>query len=383
MSKDLIVKNNKFVEARYKLTPAEAKVVTLLASVINKSDEDFKNHRFKVTELLKLTGLGEGNYDDLRELTYNLMQKVLQIKENNSLLQVAFLSKARYNYDEGTVDLRFDPDLKPYLLKLKKDFVQYRLENILQLKSFYSIRFYELLVKWKKVSKFKVSIDELKETFKIEGKSYSRYNDFKKRVLLPAQQELHEKTDLSFEFEEIKTGRKITHINFKIKKTNKKANPISIKSLEVEINKNNQSSEEELILEKLIKLEVPINTAKKLIDEFDLNRISSQIGYINYRKAIKNKAGMLIKSIKENWSEPKEYKNQQEDNKNNQDKEELKKQIDSMIEIASKAKHLVTTKGIKKEIIKVDSEGNIKIRDSEGKETVVLAKEAIKYYFTA
>lgn len=383
MSKDLIVKKNEFVEARYKLTASEAKIVTLLASVINKSDEDFKNHRFKVSELLKLTGLGEGNYDDLRELTYNLMQKVLQIREENSLLQIAFLSKARYNYNDGTVDLRFDPDLKPYLLKLKESFVQYRLENILQLKSFYSIRFYELLVKWKKIGKFKVSIDKLKEIFKLEQKSYSRYNDFKRYVVIPAQKELEEKTDLSFDFEEIKSGRKITHINFLIRETGKKAKQISTKDLELQITENEISPEEERTLSKLLEIGIPLSKANKILEEFDVTRINKQIEYLPFRKASKNKAGLLIKAIQENWSEPKGIKEKKQKEEKQQEKEEHQNQIESMKEIARKAKYLITPTGNRREIINIDEEGNIRVQDEEGKKTMVLSNTAVKCAFTA
>ena len=45
-------------------------------------------------------------------------------------------------------------------------------------------------------------------------KAYSIYNNFKNKVILQAQKELAEKTDISFEFEEIKTGRKVTGIKF-------------------------------------------------------------------------------------------------------------------------------------------------------------------------
>ena len=66
MSKSLVVKANQLVTSKYKLTASEAKIVTLLASVIKKSDDDIKIHRFKAKDLMELTGLGNGNYDDLQ-----------------------------------------------------------------------------------------------------------------------------------------------------------------------------------------------------------------------------------------------------------------------------------------------------------------------------
>ena len=50
--------------------------------------------------------------------------------------------------------------------------------------------------------------EELKEQYKyaISGypKKFVKYNDFKRFVLLTAQKELKEKTDICFDFEEIK-----------------------------------------------------------------------------------------------------------------------------------------------------------------------------------
>ena len=44
----------------------------------------------------------------------------------------------------------------------------------------------------------------------------NRSKNVKNRIILKAQQELKEKTDISFDFEEVKTGRKVTSIKFHI-----------------------------------------------------------------------------------------------------------------------------------------------------------------------
>lgn len=47
-------------------------------------------------------------------------------------------------------------------------------------------------------------------------KEYKLYTNFKAKVILKAQEELKQKTDIYFEFEEIKTGRAVTEIKFLI-----------------------------------------------------------------------------------------------------------------------------------------------------------------------
>ncbi|NGY80989.1 replication initiation protein [Bacillus megaterium] len=48
----------------------------------------------------------------------------------------------------------------------------------------------------------------------IEPTKYKQYGHFKSKVLAVAQKEINNKTDIHFEFVEIKTGRKVTSIEF-------------------------------------------------------------------------------------------------------------------------------------------------------------------------
>ena len=74
MSKELIVKHNKLIESAYTMTTTEAKIVAKLTSLIDKDDEDFKEHIFKSADLLKELGLGEKNH--LAILTANIHEGV-------------------------------------------------------------------------------------------------------------------------------------------------------------------------------------------------------------------------------------------------------------------------------------------------------------------
>jgi plasmid replication initiation protein len=87
--------------------------------------------------------------------------------------------------------------------------------NILPLQSFYSQRIYELLKQYSRIGERRMAVDDLREILRLSI-AYDHYGSFKKRVILQAQRELVENTDLSFEFTEIKTGRKVTHLHFRI-----------------------------------------------------------------------------------------------------------------------------------------------------------------------
>jgi hypothetical protein len=81
----------------------------------------------------------------------------------------------------------------------------------------HSIRLYQILKQHLYTGTRTFEIDELKHILGVENK-YKKYNDFKKYAILAAQEELQEKCDITFEFEEIKKGRKVEMLRFTIKR---------------------------------------------------------------------------------------------------------------------------------------------------------------------
>lgn len=216
MKKELIVKHNKLIEANYKLTLQEQKLILILAKEIKKEDVCFKNCIFTVEELSNILSLDKrAYYSELKNLTEKLISRVIKIKEPDGLLQVSWLNSAKYYDKEGTIELSFSEKLKPYLLQLNSHFTKLEFNKIVSLNSVYAIRIYEFLKQYETLKERTVIINDLKETLQIQ-KKYKLYADFKRKVILKAQEEINEKTDLNIDFEEIKTGRKVTSIKFLI-----------------------------------------------------------------------------------------------------------------------------------------------------------------------
>jgi plasmid replication initiation protein len=211
---NFVTKSNKLIEANYKLGVIEQKIILCLASNIQPTDSDFKTYTLPIKEFTRLLGLkGSPKYKDLRDITKELMQKVFEIRINKKVIQVAWLSFVAYNESEGTIDIRFDPFLRPYLLELKREFTSYKLENVVKLKSTYAIRIYELLKQYEKIQERTFLLKDLRKLLGAED-IYPAYGNFKQRVLMPAQKELKAKTDISFKLEEIKNGRRVIKIKF-------------------------------------------------------------------------------------------------------------------------------------------------------------------------
>ncbi|MEH6891863.1 replication initiation protein [Bacillus sp. JJ864] len=214
---NIVSKSNTLIEANSRLNLVEQKMLLCLASNIEPSDRDFKTYTFPIKQFHDLLGLsGSTKYTELSKITKELLSKVIEIRVGEELIQVSWLSSAIYNRNKGTIDMRFDPLLKPFLLELSSKFTSYRLANVVKLKSTYAIRIYELLKQYEDLKERTISLENLR--YYLDAMDvYPNYANFKQRVLKPSQKELNQKTDIFFEFEEIKSGRKVQKIRFIIR----------------------------------------------------------------------------------------------------------------------------------------------------------------------
>ncbi len=214
--KKVAIQSNALINARYDMTAFQKKILLYIISKIQPDDKDFQNYMINVKDFVDESDYkSKMLYDKLRKDTKALISKVYEIEEPDGLLQVSILTKAKYIKNKGIIQVAFAPDLKPYLLQLKEHFTATPLRYVMSFKSVHSIRIYEMLQQFRSTSYFTVSIDELKYRLSLEGK-YRTYTLFKRRVVEQAQKELQH-TDMAFTFSEIKKGRKVARLEFKIK----------------------------------------------------------------------------------------------------------------------------------------------------------------------
>ncbi|MBF0459101.1 MAG: replication initiation protein [Nitrospirae bacterium] len=218
IAKYLVVKSNELIESHYRLSLNEQKIILAMISRIKPDDKDFTPIRFSVEELTAMMGVSGEYHAEIRKVVNILRHRDLHIHnpQEDSYLDVSWLSSSKYYRGKGYVELRFDPTLKPYLLQLKERFTAYQLQNVMQLNSLYSIRLYELLKQYVKIGKREFEITELRKILGIADNEYRLYGHFKNKVIITAQKELQAKTDLSFELDEIKTGRAVTSLRFHV-----------------------------------------------------------------------------------------------------------------------------------------------------------------------
>lgn len=221
--KNLVVcKSNKVIEAGYKLTLNEQRVVLACIGQVNSTRELSATDEFELSakDFAKLFAVSEDNaYHALLDVAKSLFNRYIVLdypypdRPKVKRLEMRWISSIKHLPDDGKVILMFAQDVMPFLSELKHTFTQYRLEHIGKMTSIYAIRLYELLMQWQSTGKREVEIDWLKKQFQIED-GYDRMSDFKKRVLDPAIKDINEHSNLIVAWTQRKTGRRVTHLLF-------------------------------------------------------------------------------------------------------------------------------------------------------------------------
>jgi plasmid replication initiation protein len=224
------VQSNNLIESRYILTSSEQKLCLAMISKIQPDDIEFAGLEIKVSELAALIDINlKYAYFEIQKITKRLMGRVIHIPEETGWLLTHWVSSCRYHHEHGTVTLKFDENLKPYLLKLRKEFTKVDLEVVAQFQSIYAIRIYQLLKAFSGIGWREIGVVELKDMLGLKPGQYAEYRDFNKRVIAQAKKEMEAidetgrpKSDLSFEVETIREERKITRLKFIIIKNKMK-----------------------------------------------------------------------------------------------------------------------------------------------------------------
>lgn len=308
-----MVQHNKLVEAKYRLSVEEQKIIKILISQIQREDEDFKDYEFHIKELAELMGMQHKDpYGVLQSITKKLTTKGLEFHDpaSNTLIQTAWLSGAKYKIGEGTVILHFDPLLKPLLLQLQSYFTKYELRHILRFKGQYTIRFFEFRRSFLGKSKTDVtfSMKELRGIFGLNRDEYKEFSDFKRRVLESARLELLEKSGKSFTWEPVRQGRggKVIGIHFifdedsedQEQEIQKNGIPIPVETPALIPQKDGK------IASILVDCDVSPVVAEELAGQYEEPYILEKIALMSAHVGpVKSKAGFIIKALQEDWKD--------------------------------------------------------------------------------
>lgn len=177
---------------------------------------------FRLNDYANIVGLKNFRRKDLEEQARNILSASLLLNtgENNRLKAYSvFITWDLFLKDnEWYVTLETHPKLFPLMKEQGKNFVRYKLYNTLFLKSFHHQRIYELLKQYEKIGERIIHLDDLRGYLSIGEGEYPVWYDLSSKILKTAQTAIAENTDIRFDYEGIRQGRKIASVKFIIYK---------------------------------------------------------------------------------------------------------------------------------------------------------------------
>ena len=315
-----VQKSNLLVDARYKLTMWETRIFIKMIMMIDHTDEDNKEYHIYPRDIINDFQLftDKSAYRYIREAADSLRTRSITFPEttengdvyevNTSILTV--IKKKIKGKPDPFIKVRFAAELKPYLLELK-EYTSYDLKYILRLPNSYAFRLYEILKSFEFRKRRTIEFQELKEmigaaeiNFDKDGIKqvkdlYPLFGSFKQKILNKAQRHINNNTDIRFEFEPVKSGRKITAITFTVFKNE----IVELEDVAPELPFVDPGNEDRLVNGMLQQVGewVTASTVRKWVQQYPADQIQQGITYtlnrIKTGDKIKNVGGYLQKMV--------------------------------------------------------------------------------------
>lgn len=325
---ELVVKSNRLVEASYRLTLAEQRIILFAIVEARRTQNGLSEDNFVTIQATDYAAMFDvpvkQAYEQIKEAARTLFRRHVVLHDIHPqsgkprMSEVRWLSTASYIDGAGTIQLRFAPDMVPYITRLEAEFTRYKLEKVAGMSSAYAIRLYELLMQWGSVGKREIELEWLKKTLMVE-KDYPRLFDFKKRVIDLALDQINEHSDLTASYTQRKTGREVTHLTFTFA-PKEDTQPQEAASARVKLQKRKQGTvqptepdtiktdeipeqkPDETVVWQLMDLGVTDKVAKELVTEYGEEKIQAAISYTQAQQGkIKSPAGFVVKAIKNEY----------------------------------------------------------------------------------
>ncbi|MCL2426822.1 MAG: replication initiation protein [Oscillospiraceae bacterium] len=233
---ELVAQGNDLIRhARFQLTTLEQNIIYFVMSKVKPTDKDFMRQSFTITEFCEVCGIqtgnrGGANYRVIKAAVKSVSDKSAWVEYPDGAEElVRWFDTYRIDHKSGTMTATLSQSIKPYLIGLierakagGEGYTQAHLYTYLAMRSQYSKRLYEILKSYlyssggrEKIYRLTFLEYELEELqILLNANNYTRYPDFRRKVLELAVEEINEVTDIIVSYSIVKTGRKITGINF-------------------------------------------------------------------------------------------------------------------------------------------------------------------------
>lgn len=225
-----VTMSNALTRAGHSLTLAEKRVVMMAVSKLDsmkviRAGEMLPSVKITAVEYAETYQVDPTTaYEALQGAAKNLFERKLTFfepahKRNGKPLKpirndMRWVGRCQYHEGEGWVQLAWWPDLLPSLMGLRKQFTTYQLQQASALRSVYSWRLLELLMRFKSTGKAEYSVEDFATSMDATDKQRADFAAIRRKMIEPAVKELTEKDGWLIDWEAIKAGRKVAKVLF-------------------------------------------------------------------------------------------------------------------------------------------------------------------------
>lgn len=218
----LVVKSNSLIQASYKLSLNEQRLILLAVAGLN-SKRVANRPGFNQVDGIRITAeefreawnlSSKDAYTALKDATNELYERSIVEIKGKRTTKDRWVCRVAYHDGEGWAELSFSPHITPHLTSLGKNFTEYRLGQVANLRSTYAVRLFEWCIQFVDNGWLVITLDDLVQRL---GVAYTRYADIRRKVIEPAVKELQAKSNLDIKWEPVKEGRSVKSIRFTFK----------------------------------------------------------------------------------------------------------------------------------------------------------------------
>lgn len=303
----MVVQSNEIVEANYRLTAAEQKVILNLIAQLDTSKEDFEVGRISAKSLSDACGFTPKNgYQQLQAVVKKLMNRsiILQRRDGSGWYGSHWVQTCDYRKvsdsdgDCSYIEFEMDRRLCPHFLQLRERFLSSELRNLVQFTHVYSTRFYMIFRNRVKIGHMRYTFDELRKLLEL-SKGYKKSIDIKNKIIKVAIAEINEKSDIHVDFAYYTQGGR-THVGVEFEfylKSQEQPKPVSKRPTKrVKLSDEQQEMYDRLTNPDL--WDITDDVARKLIKNYPLEMLAANLDYAHhYRRGKHSLGGWLMSCI--------------------------------------------------------------------------------------
>lgn len=141
-----------------------------------------------------------------------------KIGDAGTVTHMRWVGRATYHANEAWIELVWHVEVVPHLIGLKKNFTAYQLQQANALRSIYSWRLLELLMRFKSAGVAEYTIEDFGTSMEATDKQRENFATIRRKMIEPAVRELAEKDGWLIEWEPVKAGRRVASVRFKFER---------------------------------------------------------------------------------------------------------------------------------------------------------------------